>query len=769
MRSLQRTPKKLPKTKEGTDSKPIYNSKLPTMTQGLIQMTRLVLLFATTVHWRSTTAITAYDCSEDKIQYQMIDLLEPAQCNELDWEFEDPDPVEVQVLQMENEKEVIGYQCRASKNVKVHRCAQYTHYSYGNTVVSIDKEVPISVPVCRDLANGLPVTILGRQIKAKMNGIRSDHWSPDDNTGGRDEAHWCTMKTFTEDGTQYHNSHRKIDLRVEVRRLQGQKKDGIVYWENGQTAEYNKAAVSNDYVGLMIWNSTQDGCEAELSELYLGHADLHEHKEQGRDTLEKSIVMIGNNQTSQFAGLLLGTRKTVCGSKYCYNTQIRDLALCDIRRQSPLKTSYSVQQKHRMNDMAAQLGHLFISSRLRTHRNFMEVIQDICDVERKVLHSKLQALATQDNPYALMDIYGPGHTVYVAGALAYVVKCKAVEVQRVEYKNCTEEIPVTYRNRTVFANPFTMVLHKFANEIACSMVYKAGWKLGGVWWCNSPGPQFDKCSQQPEKLNVTTGNKFYAGADFAEGFGKGIYTQGMLDSEEHFRLNYQARKAVISQMTNAAIINSDDDATRGYLGVPIPGDFETFAYRVASVTQPIAAMLGKSTFGFLIFCSFIFGLSWAIGVIYRIIAIYRERGFGWWIMGALCISTFQLCLLPARLVKRTIHEADKEVAALKLGPDYQGDPHAIPEHTEEEDLPFRHPLSTHMERKPNPNVTLDPTGWGEKTPFNDPPGAPEAPYENLQSDLADVRNQQGVLQEQLVALVDAINLQNGIRKQDQDH
>ena len=723
------------------------------------QKTRLVLLLLLlialfTTQGPTATALTAYDCTEDKIQYQMINLLEPAECNELDWEFEAPDPVEVQVIQLDKEKEVIGYQCRASKTVKVHRCAKYTHYSYGDQVVTVDKEVPLSVPICRDLANGFPVTILGRIITAKMNGVRSDHWSPDDTAGGRDEAHWCTMKTFTEDGVKYINSHRKVDLRVEVNRLQGQKKEGIVYWENGQTSEYSEAAISNEYIGMMIWNSTQEGCEAELSELYLGHAKLHEHKDQGRNTLEKSIIMIGNNRTDQFAGLLLGPQREICGSKYCYHTQIKNLALCDIRRQAPLKTSYSVQQKHRMNDIAAQLGHLFISSRLRTHRNFVEVIQDICDVERKVLHSKLQALATQDNPYALMDIYGPGHTVYVAGALAYVVKCRPVEVQRVEYKNCTEEIPVSYKNRTLFANPFTMVLHKFANEIACSMVYKAGWKLGGIWWCNSPGPQFDKCSNQPEKLNVTTGNHFYAGADFADGFGKGIYTQGMLDSEEHFRLNYQSRKAVLSQMTNAAIINSDDDESRGYLGTPIPGDFETFAYKVAAVTQPIVAIFGDSAFGFLIFCSLAFFLSWLIGIVYRIIAIYRTRGFGWWIFGAICISTFQLCMLPARLVRRTIIEADKEVAALQLSSTSETK-------VEEEEMPFREPTVVFTNNLTNPSIDLDHDDWGDKVPLIK--GHHAAPYDHLQSDLTDVRNQQRVLQDQLTTLVEAINQQTEMR------
>ena len=85
---------------------------------------------------------------------------------------------------------------------------------------------------------------------------------------------------------------------------------------------------------------------------------------------------------------------------------------------------------------------------MATANRFAQVQAELCAVEWKTLFNKLQAVAGGDNSYALLDIYGHGHQVYQAGAVVYVTKCIPVDIPRVEFKNCTQEVPVLYRNQT---------------------------------------------------------------------------------------------------------------------------------------------------------------------------------------------------------------------------------------------------------------------------------------------------------------------------------
>ena len=80
-------------------------------------------------------------------------------------------------------------------------------------------------------------------------------------------------------------------------------------------------------------------------------------------------------------------------------------------------------------------------------------------------------------------------------------------------------------------------------------------------------------------------------------------------------------------------------------------------------------------------------------------------------------------------------------------------------------MPFREPMVVFTSKPTNPSIDLDHDDWGDKVPLIK--GHHNAPYDHLQSDLTDVRNQQGVLQDQLAALVEAINLQTEMKKNEE--
>ena len=88
---------------------------------------------------------------------------------------------------------------------------------------------------------------------------------------------------------------------------------------------------------------------------------------------------------------------------------------------------------------------------------FQSIMDLLCRLEMDAWRSKLHSLASTDNPYTLLDHYGRGFTVQVAGSAAYILKCAAKEATRADYPNCTAEFPVFLENKLRFADPFTWI------------------------------------------------------------------------------------------------------------------------------------------------------------------------------------------------------------------------------------------------------------------------------------------------------------------------
>ena len=134
-----------------------------------------------------------------------------------------------------------------------------------------------------------------------------------------------------------------------------------------------------------------------------------------------------------------------------------------------------------------------------------ELTADLCQVDRKRLYNKLQALSGTSNQYALLDLYGPGHTVTVAGAIAYVTQCAPVEVTLAPYPNCTMEVPVFLNGPTQFADPYTYVLHEYGTKVVCNDIMTISWKINGVWMCALPivhqcmSPHLPECDPSAQR------------------------------------------------------------------------------------------------------------------------------------------------------------------------------------------------------------------------------------------------------------------------------
>jgi hypothetical protein len=149
----------------------------------------------------------------------------------------------------------------------------------------------------------------------------------------------------------------------------------------------------------------------------------------------------------------------VC-ERHCHNTQLKGIVVCLAKdNYDPLyNATFQETFVSDHEDFGAQMAYQFLKDRLQMHRSFHEVAMALCNLQRQIFHNKLQSVASGNGPYALLDLYGPGNSFVVAGAVAYITTCVELAATPASYSNCTAEIPV-------------------ATILPCSTITPVKWKI----------------------------------------------------------------------------------------------------------------------------------------------------------------------------------------------------------------------------------------------------------------------------------------------------
>ncbi len=104
---------------------------------------------------------------------------------------------------------------------------------------------------------------------------------------------------------------------------------------------------------------------------------------------------------------------------------------------------------------------------MKLHDKIRQVKHEICQSRRDTAYVRLEAIAGADNSYSLLQTFGRGHTIATSGAVAYVTRCNPVEVIPRTSSNCTEEIPVSWGNASMYVDPISFVIKSAASPTRC--------------------------------------------------------------------------------------------------------------------------------------------------------------------------------------------------------------------------------------------------------------------------------------------------------------
>ena len=123
---------------------------------------------------------------------------------------------------------------------------------------------------------------------------------------------------------------------------------------------------------------------------------------------------------------------------YAYSTNIEGLMIFQTENGMDFvpPTQFRAHLPLKKLQMQTHASFVTLDQTLDHHRKSQIIQSELCQLEYEPLTTKLRLMASDTNPYTILDLFGPGHTLVKLGATAYVLQCVEVEVERFNYANC---------------------------------------------------------------------------------------------------------------------------------------------------------------------------------------------------------------------------------------------------------------------------------------------------------------------------------------------
>lgn len=317
--------------------------------------------------------------------------------------------------------------------------------------------------------------------------------------------------------------------------------------------------------------------------------------------------------------------------------------------------------------------HAYDTTKLETEIAFLAIkmtlgINDIakavattmCETKRNILQTWLSSIASQETSYNVEHLFGRGHVAVRSAAVVYVSKCKEVSVTlRHDSPNCTDNIPIIYRNTSQFVDPISFLITSVGQSQMCTSISPPRYLIANTWFCARP--HLEVCLP-PKKVPVDAeGNIDRQKLNLRSlHLGYSIYSKDQMSEFNTFAEIAGARKSFLAQTAHTAIQGS------GEWGGITEQSLSTIVDHIGINFIPLYALFGRPA-TYIITALFCFTLIKIISTfVIRAIVVAKLRGCGLWVLYSMCGTLFLLALTPIRAVNRALHDAVDQ--AMVMGP-----------------------------------------------------------------------------------------------------
>jgi hypothetical protein len=353
-------------------------------------------------------------------------------------------------------------------------------------IVAMEKLIPIGPRSCMELSTSRRVTLVNRTIALAGDGTAMETLEERVNCGPKGQC-----PSGGGPGTP-----RKAYTRLTVRR--------IMVWERAATESLIKKTIAwggNDIIpnyvaggmdateGAYVWNYTMRNCpEEELEELYKGKLGI----------LDGGAVTLSKANNGQRAWLKWEKGVTICGRRM-RQTHLPHVYVewASHRQTQELTKRYAAPLEEReLESMRLEWSYLRGRDDYRLRRDIQDAMTNGCWMKGMLMELRHLQAAGREGPGSMARHFGLGHLALKSGGAVYAARCRMVVVELRNHTTCTQEIPVTYRGKEMYVDPFSLVVQRSATPVKCRKKTPPRWKVGREWICgypeirscNGPGP-----------------------------------------------------------------------------------------------------------------------------------------------------------------------------------------------------------------------------------------------------------------------------------------
>lgn len=430
--------------------------------------------------------LIAYDCSGQQLNVTTISLANVGECD-LETQTTETEDTYIQLLQLSEYTFTNVVQCKVEIVRTVYYCGMHSHISIVQNGYN-EYLHDISPQACRrlhedgsiSLGNGAVLT--GFKINATTTRTLLL-------AGSLTQEGKCAGSQYSDPYGSWNNVVVQAMARVSLKsgRAVVKIESDQIRLSSGTTCSLQAGSCIDGEDGHTFWSPVPtDTCKFDKYQvLYEGLASKI-HNKHGTDNTPQIYTLTTHDIT--FALAKIGEAR-LCGYTLL-RTEHPKLLILETEKGKSFAEQKPITVENL--DIFAYMNSKFVyvEKHVKTQMNtlYNNILAQRCELEKQVLKNALSIASLIPDEFAWSIMKGPGYMAITAGEVIHIIKCVPVQVKVRHVDSCFEELPVQFRNLTIFMTPKTRILKRYGTERDCSTIVPVMYQIEDSWHRFSPRP-----------------------------------------------------------------------------------------------------------------------------------------------------------------------------------------------------------------------------------------------------------------------------------------
>ncbi|CAH0384667.1 unnamed protein product [Bemisia tabaci] len=448
--------------------------------------------------------------------------------------------VTIQIIQRNEDLPITTISCKITVLRLVQHCSMFGDMqTVANSLANFYPEITLNQ--CKNLIETRKSTEYGTIINLNLNGFTERTVLL---AGIVKENSNCEGASYSDSYGSYDDVVVHATLKFELYESEAMFNPKLdeIYLKTGVKCVYSTKSCFDPIRGYTFWDPSLDNeCNDKYySVLYEGPA----YKIRDSNRLEPISYLVDEEDVAFSLKAIKTTR--ICHQE-AYQTEYPRFYIVP-------QSDYEFTFRKSQRKVTAELLTYFNIKFLFLERHLSRAIQKLheslslanCMVERQILEHHLSLAIHHSDEFAYIRGGGPGWTAISMGEVCYLIQCKAVPVDLRPETTCYNEIPVSYKNESMFLSPRTRILTHKGTEIDCSNQLPVKFHIDDQWYAFVPRVQ---TANAPLELEARSFSSWYYKSP-RNILKAGIYTEEDLAAYQR-RISYPLESSALNLPTTS--------------------------------------------------------------------------------------------------------------------------------------------------------------------------------------------------------------------------